>query len=178
MNKDTFRKEGYVMPVIVLTVICLVVSGIMGYVNGITAPIIEEAAIVAANQAKAEIIPNTDFTPVTLDNAPKGVKEVAKANNGEGYVITVVGTGKNGDIKVMVGVKDGKVLATKCLEQGEDAGIGTKITTDQNFINQFVGKSVEQVDGLATISGATISSTAYRNIVKTALTAYQMSEGK
>ena len=78
----------------------------------------------------------------------------------------------------MVGVKDGKVLATKCLEQGEDAGIGTKITTDQNFINQFIGKSVDQVDGLSTISGATISSTAYRNIVKTALTAYQMSEGK
>ena len=40
MNNNTFKE--YIAPVVVLVAICLVVTGILAFVNSITAPIIEE----------------------------------------------------------------------------------------------------------------------------------------
>lgn len=46
------KKNGFVAPIVVLTVICFVVSALLGYINSITEPIITEANIKTAEESK------------------------------------------------------------------------------------------------------------------------------
>ena len=58
MKSNTFKE--YIAPVVVLVAICLVVTGLLAFVNSITAPIIEANSIKAANEARAELLPAAD----------------------------------------------------------------------------------------------------------------------
>ena len=101
--------EDLIKPVITLTVICLIVSGILAFTNGATAPIIVENAAKAADAARTELLPAADsFTKV--DYTGTGVVEVYKANNGAGYVITGTSKGYGGAVQMMVAFnKEGKI---------------------------------------------------------------------
>ena len=52
MKKNNSTWNDILKPVVVLTVICFVVSGLLGLTNSITAPIIEENARLAADAAR------------------------------------------------------------------------------------------------------------------------------
>ena len=58
MTKTSNVKADFVLPIAVLTIICLVCSGLLGYINSITKPIIAdtEARIAAEERADANTI--------------------------------------------------------------------------------------------------------------------------
>ena len=54
--KKIFTKQN-ILPVVVLGTICLVVAALLGAVNTITAPVIEDAKNQAANEALLVVLP-------------------------------------------------------------------------------------------------------------------------
>jgi len=164
-------------PVVVLTVICIVVSAALAAVNGITAPIIADAAARAADAARYELLPEADgFEAIEVE--VEGVTEMHKATNGAGYVISSQGNGYggNGSVKIMVAYdNEGNITNVKVIDcAGETPGIGDKIVSESWFMEQFIGLNGEAKKGenVDTISGTTISSGATLNAINAAWKAY------
>lgn len=173
-------KADFVQPIVVLTVICLVMSLALAFINDITKPIIDETEAAIAEAARAEVLPEADgFTQVNVE-LPEGsfVTEVYEATNGAGYVfmITCNGYGGKGTMNLICGMDaEGKIVDTKTLSHAETAGLGSKITED-GFKSQFVGKDAA-LEGVDIISGATFSSEYYIEGITAALEVYQQIAG-
>ncbi len=109
------------LPIIVLVLICAIMSGLLAFTNGITAPIIEEAERKAAEEARLEVLPNADsFLRVEIADLPGSVTEVYQAENGAGYTFSIVAQGYGGKntLKMAVGIDmDGKITGTKVLDR-------------------------------------------------------------
>ena len=177
MTKSSNVKTDFVQPILILTVICIVASALLAWINGITKPIIDETEAKIAAEARLEVLPEADdFTQVEVA-LPDGsfVTEVYKANNGAGYVfmITCNGYGGKNTMKLICGIDaDGKVVATKTLSHAETAGLGSK-TAEDDFRNQFVGED-STLSGVDTISGVTFSSNYYIEGIKSAFEAFEL----
>jgi len=170
-------KKTYVMPLLVLTVICLVVSGALAFVDSVTRPEIEAAAVERAGAAMAEKIPEaTGFEVIDLSSIsglPSSIKEIYKTSNDIGYILIAAVNGFSGDITVICGVDpDGKIISTSTLSHTETKGIGTIIEQD-SFLDRFKGLTgnPEQVD---TVTGATISTRAYIGAIGDILEAFRL----
>lgn len=175
------KKEGYIKPIIVLAVICLVAGGLLGYVNHITDPIITEAAEIRAHEARKEALPEADTFTVVFDDTlpdeiPDGIDEVYKANNGAGYVFTVTGPGYGGKITAIAGIaSDGTISGAQVLDHSETVGLGARITGEA-FLSQFIGQDETMTD-VDAISGSTISSRSFMNLMTKAFEAFEILNG-
>ena len=173
------KKEGYIKPIVVLAVICLIAGGLLGYVNSITEPIITEAAEIRAHEARKEALPEADTFTVVYDDdhtMPDGVDEVYKANNGAGYVFTVTGPGYGGQITAIAGIaSDGTLSGAQVLDHSETVGLGARITGEA-FLSQFIGQDKEMAD-VDAISGSTISSVSFKNLMTKAFEAFEILNG-
>lgn len=163
--------------VLVLGAICLAVAVLLAAVNYVTAPIIEENARKEQEKAYLAVLPDaTDFEAVELTaEVPKTVSEIRRDKGGSGYAFTVNAAGYGGSsspITAIVGI-DASGRITKIVVtdiSGESAGIGDKVG-EKNYLESFVGKDA-LLDGISTISGATISSSGFISGVKDAFTAF------
>ena len=177
--EEEMKKEGFVVPIIVLTVICLVVAGLLAYVNSITAPVIAKAAALAEEEAKKEVLPEADsFTTVEdLTDCPATLESAYQADNGAGMVFILSGPGYGGQMQIIVGISGEKtVTGTRVLQHAETAGLGARITGEK-FRDQFIGQD-ESLSGVELISGSTISSKEFRSLVTDAFAAYQTIAGR
>lgn len=167
-------KKDFVMPIVVLTVICLVVSAALAFTNDKTAPIIEETARKTAEQARIEMLPEADsFTELKAADLPASVTEAYSADNGAGFVFMLKTKGYGGVISLICGMDaDGVITDCKVLDHSETKGLGSKITGD-GFRDQFKGAD-STLDGVEIITGASISSGAYINAIKDAFAAYEI----
>lgn len=154
-------KNDFIIPILVLTVICIVTSAALAFTERATTPIIKEAEAAAAEAAKMEVLPSADaFSEVDTANMPEGITSAFKANNGSGCVFFVTVKGYAGKMNLIVGIdNEGKIVKTKTLSHSETAGLGAK-TAEPQFQSQFEGKD-ETLSGVSTIAGATISSKAF-----------------
>ena len=90
--------------VIVLTLICLVVSGILAGINFFTGPIIKEYESRVAYEACYKVMPDAStFEEVHVDNLPKTVTNVYKETTGKGYVFKMETTGYSSGLVIMCG---------------------------------------------------------------------------
>ena len=165
------KKEGYVAPVIVLTVICLVFGFLLSYVNSITAPIIETAAAETAELAKKEVLPDGDsFTEITDVELPEAIDQAFAAGNGAGHVYFATGSGYGGDMQIIVGIdSDGYITGTQVLSHSETAGLGARVAAEA-WNSQFPGEDSSLSD-VTVISGSTISSNCFISLVEAAFEA-------
>ena len=153
---------------VVLVSICAVMAILLGLTNYFTAPIIKKNQEAAANKALLQVMPNgegfekMDISSFTL---PKTVTEAYKEKNG-GYVITLTTAGYDTGLTIMCGVNaDGTVSGAVCLASKETLG------KEKTYGESFVGKNAAGVEAVDTVSGATKTTTAYRNAIKDALNA-------
>ena len=176
-TKSTVKVD-FVLPIAVLTIICLVCSGLLGYFNSLTSPIIAETEAAEAAKARAEVLPDADsFTELDWTQ-PEGsfVTAVYKADNGAGYVFMVTGNGYGGKgtMKLVVGMTpDGAVVKTVTQAHAETAGMGSK-TADEPYRSQWEGKTADTMGQVEAVSGATISSTHYLNSMRSVFEAYAL----
>lgn len=187
----------YIMTLTVtLFVTCVIVAGLLGLVNSITADKI--AAINWENTVKAmkAVVADpdaTDFSPA-LENtdamtaAASGVGatldsvyEVQVGGASAGYAIKVVASGSQGNIEMMVGVDgEGAVTGVAIVKNSETKGIGSKVMDNEaavsgiGVLSQFEGKSA--ADGtlvvnsnVDAITGATVSTKGVTTGVNAAL---------
>ena len=161
----------FVVPAAVLTALCLVVSGALAGTYQLTEPVIEAAKRAEADASRVVVLPDgKNFEEVSasgLDN----IVDAYKAGNGAGYVITGKAKGYGGDLQVMAGISsDGKITGVKLMDNNETQGIGSK-TGEASYTDQYKGKD-STLDGVTTISGATVSSKAFESAVNTIFQAY------
>ena len=165
-------KNDFIMPIAVLTIICLVITALLALTNSATQAVIEKASQERAEAARAEIIPEAEgFELMEVEGLPSTVTEVYSTTNDCGYVFMLTTMGYGGEMKLILGMdNDGKIISVKTLEHSETKGMGSK-TTEEPFRSQFEGKD-ERLDGVSAISGATISSNAYLAAVADAFEAF------
>ena len=166
------KKNDTLKSIIVLVSICLVIAAAMAGVNMLTEDKI--AAVQAEKEAKAleTVLPENAGFEKLPDNAdlPETVKAVYRDRDGEGIAMLLAAKGydSSNPISIAVGFdKDGKIEKCYVIScTGETSGIGTKVKSE-SFLSQFDGKG--DMDGVDTISGATISSSAFLSAVEDAL---------
>lgn len=164
-----------IKPVLVLVCICLVVTALLAYINSVTSPIIAKAEQEKTEQAMSEVLFEADgFKKLEIENLPDRVTEVYTATNGAGYVFMLTTKGYGGDMKLICGMKsDGTIEQCKTLSHAETSGLGSK-TAEDPYRNQYCGKNSDTLSEVDAITGATISSNAYKNAIEDAFKAYDM----
>lgn len=171
------QKKDIIKSIVVLVVICLVVSGALAVVNSFTAPVSVANAAAREDEARKALIPEAEsFKQETEVKLPEAVVNAFRAEKGGqalGYVFTVEGKGFDGTISVMCAIgEDGKILCVKTLDvSSETKTLGGK-TANPEYTDQYTGKDKE-LSGVNGISGATITSTAYRGCVDMAFEAFR-----
>ena len=170
-------KKDFVMPVAVLTLICVIVTGALAMMNNVTHPIIEAAAAERAFQTMGKKIPDaTGFIPIEHDGLPRAVRTVYRTENDVGYIVIVSVNGFSGEIRVMSAIdNDGKIISSSTLQHSETQGIGT-VLDEESFTGQFDGLD-SNLDGVSAVTGATISTVAYINAVIEAFAALELVRG-
>ena len=160
-------------PIVVLSVICIVITGALALTNNVTKPIIDEAIRVAQENARKELLPDAaGFTKVEGVSVAN-VSDVYTADNGVGAVVTSSAKGYGGTMTVMVGFNaDGTIRQIKVTEQAETKGIGSKVAGDPAFWTRYEGVKAELPVEVDALSGATISSKALNAAVNSAVEAY------
>lgn len=151
----------------VLVAICGVIALLLAGTNAITAPIIAKNSAAAANQALLVVMPEgTGFEAADLSGyeLPATVTEVHKETSGLGYVVKMTTKGYGSDFVIMCGVDaDGTVTGAVCLSSTETLG------KEKEYGQNFTGKNAEGVEATDTVSGATLTTEAYKNAVKDAI---------
>ncbi len=167
--------------------ICAVVALLLGAVNSVTKPIIEEIQAEKTAAAMSQVLPADEYQKVETSHA--NVTALYRAVSGGeqiGYVAEVTSSGFGGALSMVVGVDmDGAVTGVSVTDNSETANIGTKVVNDQAVLDRFIGMSHE--DGEITvnsgsnrfdgISGATVSSKGVTAGVNTALSAVAEQKG-
>ena len=178
-----------VKPIAVLGAICLVVTALLAYINSVTAPIIAEASAQAEAKAVKEVLAEAeDFDVVydavigvnTLDvSMPAEVATVYQATNGTGYVFLMHTKGYGGTISLLCGVKsDGSIESTQTLAHSETSGIGSRVVDNgSSYRHNYEGKTADDYETVDALTGATISSKAYKKAIAAAFEAYKTVKG-
>lgn len=169
MNFKNILKKENIMPVAVLSAICLVVAILMSVVNMITAPEIERAEIAAIQASLSEVMADGEFEKIdTPEGAPKTVTAVYRDKISGGKVVTLLTSGYGGEIAITVGVDtEGKITRAVITKESETHGqAGMK-----NYTDNFAGLDAEGVNGVEKFSQATISSTTIKNAIYDAMIA-------
>ena len=173
-------KKDFILPIIVLAVICIVVSGSLALLYNATAPVIAQRASERTQAARVEMFPQaTGFERIQPDNLPGTVTAVYRTSNNVGYIFIVTVMGYNGDIEFICGIgPDGSVVDTAVLSHAETPVLGT-IAFEYAFASQFVGRNNTDntLADIDTITGSTITAAAYINAVQYALDAYDIVKG-
>ena len=158
----------YFKSVIALTAICAVIAILLALTNSITKPLIEKNAAAEANAALLVVYPEGgDFTQVDISTfeLPATVTEAYSASNG-GYVIKLLTSGYGANMVLMCGVDgSGTVTGATCLSSSETLGY------EKTYGDSLKGKTTADIDAVETISGATMTTSGYKNAVKDALNA-------
>ncbi|MGE4548065.1 MAG: RnfABCDGE type electron transport complex subunit G [Intestinibacillus sp.] len=195
---ETAKKSGgseIVRLIVVLGLITLICALLLGVINQITAPLIEENGVNTRNAAMSEIIPDADFEDLNVNlsaeevaaagvtlpagrtaSAINGVYKATKDGQAAGYCLQVQPKGFSGVLTMIVGINaDGTVAGIKVTAHSETPGLGAKAQADADWIGQYVG---QQADGqlkvakdggtINAITGATITSRAVTDGVNTA----------
>lgn len=178
---------------LVLMAFSLVLGFVLGAVYKITEPIIAEAARQKEMEAYKVVFENADeFVEVAVDVAAaeklmadggypdtinKAFQAVDASGNSLGYVVQLTTKdGYSGGIVMVVGItNEGIVNGYSVTSHSETSGLGTK-AFDPAYVQNYTGISVDSVSDVATISGATLTSTAVKNAVNAAV-AYANSLG-
>lgn len=160
--------KSQIKTVVSLTVICAVVAVLLAVTNYITAPIIKKNEAAQVNGALSVVLPSGEgFEAVDISKyeLPETITEVYSEKNG-GYVFKMLTSGYGSDFVLMCGIDaNGAVVGATCISSNETLG------AEKEYGKTLVGATGETIDGVATVSGATRTTDAYKNAVRDALNA-------
>ena len=172
--KDTF----------ILFAVTFVLALMLSGVKVITQKAIDEAAnkekIEAFNSVMNGLSSFEDITyyldPITLGSGARLTEEeesILRCKDSSdkliGYILRVSARGYASDLNLIVGFDtNAQILGVAYANKpSETPGLGMK-TTESTFLDSFIGHNFENLDSVDTISGATVSSSAFKNAVSLA----------
>jgi electron transport complex protein RnfG len=158
----------------ILFLVNMVAASILAATYNITKSKIEEQVRLAQEQALREVMPMEiadRLEPVKKDEVTQYWKAF-KGDNPQtrGYILIVRKYGYSSVIETMVGMKkDGTITGLRVLSQNETPGLGAKIK-EPFFTKQFMNRGVSELElsknNIHAITGATISSRAFLDSIK------------
>ncbi len=155
----------------ILGLICVLTGGLLAFINALTQPRIIAQALERESKTLLEVLPQAErFDPVkSSDGEILYYKAYDKYNNLVGFALKASGKGYSSVIEAMLGItRDGKISAIRILSQNETPGLGSRIS-ELSFTAQFKNKNIENITQVQAIAGATISSKAIIEAVKSKL---------
>ena len=169
---------------LVLMAFSLVLGFVLGGVYKITEPIIAEATLRKEMEAYKVVFENADtFNELAVDTALAGkvmtdngcagaIDKVFEAvdTNGSaiGYVVQLTTRGYKDGLVMVVGIQmDGTVNGFSVTTHSETQGLGT-VAFEPAYADQFKGIASADVAGVATITGATMTSSGIKNGISAA----------
>ncbi|NLZ45933.1 MAG: FMN-binding protein [Clostridiales bacterium] len=172
-----------VLPPVVLTIICIVISALVIGVHKLT---YVDSTGVLTDKLKSgyKDIFGKDSSCIMLTEDNEGVTEVVtyneaitsilvdKENNTCAFEFIADGYQKEG-IHLLVGIDEkGEIQGISFIEVGETKGIGTKIQ-ENSFVKKFLNiTTANEADKIDDITGATYSSKGMKDAVKLAVSTY------
>lgn len=172
---------------IYMAFITLISSLLLFKINTLTSPIIKESEQKKEKMAFNELIPKASKFE-TLNYKTENTKSISKAisSKGEtiGYILKVYSKGYADNIILLVGIAEQKITGISILSQNETPGLGALATSPKkmpgnafSFLEQFINKTLSSdftaKKDIIAITGATITSQAICDGIKTALIEYQ-----
>ena len=172
-NTKEIRKS-----IVVLVVICLLTSAALAVVNHFTAPVSKANAEARAEQARLDAVPDAaSFAPVAAalpEEVVSAYTALDEAGSPMSYLFTVEGKGFGGTIQVLCVIgMDGRIRACRTIDVSSETTTLGGQTANESYTGQYTGQDAS-LSGVNAISGATITSTAYRGCVETAFEAYEL----
>ena len=168
---------------LILFIISMVLAAILSVTKVGTQAAIDKANLEAQINAFNEVCPgyysSEDITSDVVgasagyDATLNGEQPVLRCKNesGEtiGYIVQCTSKGFGGPLNIIVGFdKNGKVVGVRYANTpSETPGLGMK-TTESWFLDSWVGHSTEDISEVDTISGATVSSSAFKQAMSLA----------
>lgn len=160
---------------LILLVVCMISAASLSYVIDKTKPAIRKTKESNAEKLQREVLPDA----VSFVDVSETIKDAFDASGKPaGRVVFAKTRGYGGDIEVIIGInRKGEVAGIKILKHNETPGLGTKALAE-SFLKQFYGKKRENVKlkkddakngKIDSITGATITSRAVTNAVRSAL---------
>lgn len=189
-----------VMPVIILTIICLICGGLLAFTNAVTAEAREANRVAMINENRLLLYEDADNFVSLDDDAireqlarsdqyTEGLKVEDASGQFLGYLFQTWSKGYGGTVPVMTAISpDGKISGIRILSNEETAGLGKKVE-DSAFRNGFIdidatvpgvsaARSIPQgYVPVEAVSGATVSSNAVADAVTVALDAWRICGG-
>ena len=172
----------------ILGLICLIATALLASMNAVTADRIKAQAEQELQDSLKEVMPEgAAFEPVIADNEISYYKVTDTDGKLLGAAFKVSAKGYSSIIDTVVGMKtDGTIVAIKVVSQQETPGLGSRISEIAGTVSmldfmrgvrpkknlkpwfqaQFDQKSITDLDKVAAITGATISSRAVIDSVK------------
>ena len=156
---------------VILLAIAIVFSAVMFGLNFITGPIIEENNKGAEFAPLLAVMPDADnFEEITstLSGVPASVLAVYKETSGKGFVVRASASTQYSKepMEITFGVTaDGKICGIQLDVYTDSIDFRSK---DANYIGSYLEKDSALAD-IGTVSGATYSSTAFKNAVADAM---------
>ena len=185
LKQSKFMQNPYVQEIIRLAlpllIITVIVAGVLGAVDAITADKIAELAVQKTQNAMGAIISGAQFEPVDFTDETGIINEVYTASVGGQYAGMCIRVSPNGFsdvIEMIVGISpENTVLGVEIVSSSETSGLGSRASEDE-WRAQFVGKTgpltvqkhtATGENDIVAITGATITSRAVTEGVQTAL---------
>ena len=164
---------------LILLLITSISGLVLGVTNSMTEGIIMERAMEGDIASMQALIADADtFDAVTgegIDDVAL-VQEVFAGKQGDevvGFTIKLNPSGYGGEIEIMVGISiTSEITGVEILSHTETPGLGSKIT-EPEFREKFIGKATAESTSVDAISGATVSSDAVNQGVRTAALLYE-----
>ena len=154
------------MPTIVLSCICIIVALLLAAVNMITAPIIAQLQYEKEQATLAKVYPEGEsFVEISIDGLPSTVTKAYTEKNG-GFVFQITETGYKSGLVIMCGISpDGKRTGADFIKSSET------LEAEKGLGDSYIGQTLNSFEPVLT-SGATKTTNAYANAVKTALESF------
>ena len=167
MNKE------FIFPILTLSLICLIMTGALAMVNGLTAPVIELAAAERIGPVKRAIVPiayDESFVPLSLEGMPRTINAAYTTTDNSGYIfISSIRAYGPSPMTIICGISpDRELIRSDVLSHSETVGLGTRVFTsaDDDFRR-----------GVDAIAGSTITFEAYRQLLNDSFTAFDIIRG-
>ena len=156
--------------VLVLLLITVVVAGLLGFVNYLTADRIAENTAKKANEAMQAVLPSDSYEK--LETVSEDITEAYRSENG--YVVRLNANGFGGAVDMMVGIDmSGTVTGVSVISHSETASLGAECTRE-DWRAQFAGtagdlKVTKDGGTVDALTGATVTSRAVTEAVNRAV---------
>lgn len=161
-----------ILPTIVLTIICVAAALLLTFAHEVTKDSIAVQKELKFSKTVEKLFGDCEIKMLDSSFGCDEIRNIAVTPDGKTAVEIVADGYSKGGIDVLIGFDEsGAICGIEFVALGETPGLGSKVSDEKSFREQFIGASDDSYSFDA-ISGATFSSKGMKHAVDSALKVY------